>query len=43
MNRRLRDCFEQNNLPLTYVERPGGHEWGLWDEQIQQVLAWLPR
>lgn len=43
MNRRLRDCFERNNLPLTYVERPGGHEWGLWDEQIQQVLAWLPR
>jgi putative tributyrin esterase len=21
---------------------PGGHEWALWDVQIQEVLAWLP-
>lgn len=22
--------------------RPGEHEWGFWDEEIQKVLAWLP-
>jgi S-formylglutathione hydrolase FrmB len=22
--------------------RPGEHEWGLWDEAIRDVLAWLP-
>jgi putative tributyrin esterase len=25
-----------------YEERPGSHEWGYWDAQIQGVLDWLP-
>lgn len=25
-----------------YEERPGVHEWGYWDGQIQRVLDWLP-
>ena len=29
-------------ISLTTSFVPGEHEWGLWDEQIQQVLAWLP-
>ena len=29
-------------LPLTYAEGPGEHNWAYWDQQIQQVLAWLP-
>jgi S-formylglutathione hydrolase FrmB len=27
---------------LTVDFRPGEHEWGFWDDEIQQVLAWLP-
>ena len=28
------------DVTTSFVE--GEHEWGLWDEEIQQVLAWLP-
>ncbi|WP_419818416.1 alpha/beta hydrolase [Glaciibacter flavus] len=41
-NRRFRDRARSRGLPLTYAELSGGHEWRLWDEEIQQVLAWLP-
>lgn len=30
------------DLPLTAVFTEGSHEWGYWDEKIQEVLAWLP-
>ena len=29
-------------LDVTTDFRPGIHEWGLWDEVIQDVIAWLP-
>lgn len=29
-------------LPVTYHESPGFHEWGYWDAEIQRVLDWLP-
>ena len=41
-NVRFRRHAEALNLPLTYEEGPGEHEWGYWDRQIQSVLAWLP-
>ena len=28
-------------LDVTTDFRPGVHEWGLWDAQIQDVLAWM--
>ena len=28
-------------LDVTTDYRPGVHEWGLWDAQIQDVLAWM--
>ncbi|MGJ6980430.1 alpha/beta hydrolase [Aestuariimicrobium soli] len=28
--------------PLEIEHRPGEHEWGYWDQAIQDVLAWLP-
>jgi len=32
----------KDRIDLTYTEVPGrGHEWGFWDEYIQQVLRWL--
>jgi putative tributyrin esterase len=27
---------------LTVDFRPGEHEWGFWDREIEQILAWLP-
>ena len=29
-------------LAITYQEGYGSHEWHYWDQQIQQILAWLP-
>jgi putative tributyrin esterase len=40
-NERLRDAVRARGLDLTEDFRPGEHEWGLWDAQIQAVLAWL--
>lgn len=30
------------DVPFTYEECPGGHEWRVWDAVIQHVLDWLP-
>ncbi|MFI5127297.1 MAG: hypothetical protein ACHQJX_10765 [Candidatus Acidiferrales bacterium] len=29
----------QLKMPYRYAEVPGKHEWCVWDEQIQRVLA----
>ena len=29
-------------VDVTVDFRPGEHEWGLWDDLIQDVIAWLP-
>lgn len=41
-NQRFREKCGETSLSLTYEEGPGGHEWGYWDTQIRNVLAWLP-
>ena len=41
-NSRFRKHAVKLGLDLTYVEGPGAHEWGYWDQHIQHVLAWLP-
>ena len=33
---------EELGVELTTAFGPGEHEWGLWDRQIRDVLAWLP-
>jgi S-formylglutathione hydrolase FrmB len=41
-NQRFVDACTSAGIPLTTSFVPGEHEWGLWDSQIEQVLAWLP-
>lgn len=41
-NRDLRDFLIENNVDLTYVEGPGGHDWEFWDTYIKKVIDWLP-
>jgi len=41
-NQSFKARAESLGLPLTYTESPGGHSWDHWDQQIQNVLAWLP-
>ncbi|PZE22274.1 alpha/beta hydrolase [Paenibacillus xerothermodurans] len=41
-NMLFRNACANTDLDFTYEEGPGAHEWGYWDEKIQDVLAWLP-
>ena len=41
-NVRFVEACASAGIPVTTSFIPGEHEWGLWDQQIQQVLAWLP-
>ncbi|MGB8170617.1 MAG: alpha/beta hydrolase family protein [Chthoniobacteraceae bacterium] len=34
--------LDRHGIAHTYEESSGTHEWGYWDRQIQQILAWLP-
>ena len=40
-NTRLVEEASARGLDVTADFRPGVHEWGLWDAQIQDVIAWL--
>jgi len=40
-NERLVELARAQGLDVTADFRPGEHEWGLWDAQIQDVIAWL--
>lgn len=33
--------IEQTDLPYTYQESPGEHNWEYWDREIQTVLNWI--
>jgi putative tributyrin esterase len=41
-NQRFREVARARGFDVTDDFRPGEHEWGLWDEVIQDVLRWLP-
>jgi len=41
-NTRLADQARALGVDVTTDFRPGVHEWGLWDDVIQDVIAWLP-
>lgn len=42
-NIRFRNLVETLPFDYTYTEGPGDHLWRYWDEQIQNVLTWLPQ
>lgn len=41
-NQTFRQAVTNTSFAYTYDEGPGSHEWGYWDQKIQDVLAWLP-
>ena len=41
-NIRLADAARDRGVAVTTDFRPGVHEWGLWDDVIQDVITWLP-
>lgn len=38
----FRDACRKKGVPVTADFGPGEHEWGYWDNKIQDVLRWLP-
>ncbi len=38
----FRQELDRHMVPYEYLEVPGRHEWGVWDDCIQKVLNWLP-
>ncbi len=40
-NLKMKSHLEKLGYKLTYSERPGMHEWGFWDVEIQKFLKWL--
>lgn len=40
-NLRFKQQFEQHSFSYTFKDRPGGHSWDLWNEEIVTSLNWL--
>ncbi|PKH39084.1 S-formylglutathione hydrolase FrmB [Nocardioides alpinus] len=40
-NERFAEVARARGLDVTTDFRPGVHEWGLWDAQVQDVLDWM--
>ncbi len=40
-NLKFKCHLEKLGYDLSYSERPGIHEWGFWDIEIQKFLKWL--
>lgn len=32
----------ERQIPVTYIEDDGGHEWDFWDKYLKRFLDWLP-
>jgi len=41
-NTRFVDAAYERGVDVEVDFRPGEHEWGFWDAEIQKVLDWLP-
>lgn len=41
-NRMLAEFFRKNEIPVTYEEGPGAHDWDFWNRYIKNILEWLP-
>ncbi len=41
-NERFVSVARRAGAEVTVDFRPGEHEWGFWDRELREVLAWLP-
>ncbi len=41
-NNKFHHFAQEQDLSLTHTFTNGAHEWGYWDQKIQEVLSWLP-
>lgn len=41
-NRNYHNFLNENDIPHTYIESKGEHNWAFWNEHIARILDWLP-
>lgn len=41
-SREFMEHLESFNWEVSYNEVQGGHDWSVWDSEIQTVIEWLP-
>lgn len=42
VNKAVHRDLTEADVPHTYEEHPGVHDWNYWDKQLQRALDWLP-
>ena len=42
-NEELHTVLQARNIPHTYIERPGGHDWLYWEEAIEYQLLFFAK
>ncbi len=42
-NKALHTILQERNIPHTYIERPGGHDWLYWEEAVAFQLMFFAR
>lgn len=40
-SRKFDKFLKKENVPATYVEGPGGHDWDFWNAHLEQAIKWL--
>lgn len=40
-NREMKNILEERGASVTYIERPGGHDWGFWQRELPQALTFF--
>ncbi len=43
VNRQAKQELDRLQIPYTYLERPGGHNWEYWRESLQYIMVFLER
>lgn len=41
LNQHVKQTLDALDIPVTYEEGPGGHNWDFWDQYIQHILPWF--
>lgn len=41
LNRAMRDTLVKAEVPFTYIEDEGIHDWAFWNKHMEDAFAWL--
>ena len=41
-SKKMKECFDQNEFEITYLETEGSHDWNFWSKMLVKGFEWLP-